>query len=309
MTSLPSTASLFPKTTSEYKNHKKITFPRISQKDDKITKSILKNNTIIGLQGEAVIEEKNNSRNVDFLATIACTTCTCCIFETNTHAALLHLDGEDSQFNDLIPKVLKILKNKQQNSEKNDSNSSDNDDQIITCHMVGGMSSKDAIKIYTKILGIINSRDDIKLETYCIGIHSSTYVNSREESEPEEEKVIYEKVDEGGTMFFPEYVNLAFELKTGIIHKFICQKEDLECVEHQYQRACLWMGNNDEDEENKDKEPQNNRIFYDSGVHHVPFLKLNLSDNLKRFLQVLSRNPDFVLTYYSTSPHSAFFCK
>ena len=56
--------------------------------------------------------------------------------------------------------------------------------------MVGGMSSKDAIKIYTKILGIINSRDDIKLETFCIGVHSSTYVNSREESEAEEDTMI-----------------------------------------------------------------------------------------------------------------------
>merc|ERR1712071_641571 len=90
--------------------------------------------------------------------------------------------------------------------------------------MIGGMSSKDAVKVYERLLTILTIWK-VKLETYCIGINSSTYVNAKDEDQPEEVSVIYEKVDEGGTMFFPDFVNLAFDLKTGTIHKFnMCER-------------------------------------------------------------------------------------
>lgn len=301
----PETASLFPASVSTYKNFQKTpysSFMRMSEKVDTITTDILKYHTVIGLQGEAILETKQNTRNVDYLATIGCTTCTCVIFETKTHAALLHLDGGDTQFNCLIPKVLETLTTEVKNGSEEKKSG-------ITCHMIGGMSSKDAVKIFERLLTILKIWN-VKLETYCIGIHSSTYVNSKDEDKPEEVNVIYEKVDEGGTMFFPDFVNLAFDLKTGTIHKFnMCEKEDLEVIDHQYQRSTGWACSQKDDEDSINEENiknSSNKIFYNCGNFHVPSLKFDVDEETKRFLQVLSRNPKFCLDYFSTSPHSTF---
>jgi hypothetical protein len=136
-------------------------------------------------------------------------------------------------------------------------------------------------------------------------------VNSKDEDQPEDVNVIYDKVDEGGTMFFPDFVNLAFDLKSGTIHKFnMCEKEDLDVLEHQYQRSTGWACSQEDDEtemgetSKNEKTPKTtNKIFYNCGNFHVPTLKLDVGEETRRFLQVLSRNPKFCLDYFSTSPH------
>ena len=89
-----------------------------------LTHKSLSNDTFISLQDEICVERKfgieigeNESvegltkeeflsqRKVKNIGTIGCTTCICLILETNTKVGLIHLDGSEHQYSEMVPKL------------------------------------------------------------------------------------------------------------------------------------------------------------------------------------------------------------